>query len=492
MDPLPSDRLDIDVKRLPERLEPDPSRVILRFFRPGADKRVRGILDRILGLPPADVERVLGRVRKRFGPKHPDLDLALLQHYEEVSRFLPTEDQIAENRRKLIGAYFTMEYAIESAALFNPSMVPAQDQSGLAEGSTRFLLSLRAVGEGHISSIVFRTGVIDRDCHVRIDPISPYAHPLKIIENPTYSREVFRLKLIEMGGYTPLAEVVFDRLQPSFDLRSLNEILDWIRVEHGETGMTRQTADNMLSLAQSNYQIQIPKGMDASQAVIFPFSETESQGIEDARLVLFTDDDGSRRIYGTYTAYDGAHVVPQIMESDGRTIKVHTISGWYAQNKGMALFPRKLDGMFAMISRLDNENIFLMYSENVRFWNTARLVQSPKFPWELIQIGNCGSPLETEEGWLLLTHGVGPMRQYCIGATLLDLADPSRVIGQTEKPLLIPRGEERMGYVPNVVYSCGGMIHNGNLIIPYGFSDIATGFARVPLAELLSLLRNGG
>jgi predicted GH43/DUF377 family glycosyl hydrolase len=488
----PSDRVDIEVKRLPERLEPDPSRVILRFFRPGADKRVRGILNRILALPAPEVERVLGRVKAHFSPKHPDLDLALLEHYEEVSRFLPSEEEVAETRRKLIGAFFTMEYAIESAALFNPSMVPAQDQSGLSEGSTRFLLSLRAVGEGHISSIVFRTGVIDRNCHLHIDPLSPYAHPLKIIENPTYSREVFRSKLIEMGGYTPLADPVFDRLEETFDLRTLNEILEGIRDEHGESGLTRQTADNMLSLAQANYQIRIPEGRDASQAVIFPFSEAESRGIEDVRLVLFADDDGSRRIYGTYTAYDGSHVVPQIMETDGRTIKVHTVSGWYAQNKGMALFPRKLDGMYAMISRLDNENIFLMYSDNVRFWNTARLVQSPRFPWELVQLGNCGSPLETEAGWLLLTHGVGPMRQYCIGATLLDLEDPTRVIGQTKKPLLVPRGEERTGYVPNVVYSCGGMIHNDRLIIPYGMSDIATGFACVPLPDLLSLLRNGG
>jgi predicted GH43/DUF377 family glycosyl hydrolase len=249
----------------------------------------------------------------------------------------------------------------------------------------------------------------------------------------------------------------------------------------------------MLWVARSNYVLGIPPGANPAEVVIFPTSEAESHGIEDLRLVLFTDDDGSSRYYGTYTAYNGACIMPQLLEiSTIEEVRVHTMSGRCSQNKGMALFPRKLDGRYAMIGRIDAENLFLMYSNNVRHWDEAQIIQRPKYDWEVIQIGNCGSPIETEAGWLLLTHAVGPLRQYSIGASLLSLDDPSKVIGRTREPLMVATEEERSGYVPNVVYSCGGMIHQDTLIIPYAMSDMYSGFATMPVQELLTLLMSGG
>jgi len=249
----------------------------------------------------------------------------------------------------------------------------------------------------------------------------------------------------------------------------------------------------MLWLVRSNYVLGIPPDADPAEVVIFPTSDAESHGIEDLRLVLFKDEDGSCRYYGTYTAYNGKHSMPQLLEiSTAEEVRVHTMSGRCSQNKGMALFPRKLGGRYAMIGRIDAENLFLMYSDNVRRWDEAQIIQRPKYDWEVIQVGNCGSPIETDAGWLLLTHAVGPVRQYSIGASLLSLDDPSKVIGQTREPLMVATEEERSGYVPNVVYSCGGMIHRDTLIIPYAMSDMCCGFATVAVQDLLTLLTSGG
>lgn len=479
----------VKVTRLPHKLVPDPNRVITRFFCPGDDRRIRDIIGRIMKLSEMEVSFLLSRLKDRFGWKHVNLKEIVLENFEAVARHVPDATDLSERRRILIGAYFTMEYAIEAAALFNPSMVPTEDQSGLPPGSTRFLMALRATGEGHISSIVFRRGVIDADANIEIDPVSPYARQLDVIEDRTYAKETYSDKLSEIGADSALARAVLDRLEDEFTLEDLNEAIEVTRNALDSRAELQEVADNMLSLARANYHMQLPQGSDPSELVIFPYSENESNGIEDVRFVRFTDDDGTVRYYGTYTAYNGFRIVPQLLEvADRRTVKVHTMSGRYAQNKGMALFPRKLNGCYLMISRLDNENLYLMRSTNVRYWNNAELIQAPKFPWELVQIGNCGSPLETDAGWLLLTHGVGPLRQYCIGATLLDRDEPSRLIGQTEQPLLVPTGEERAGYVPNVVYSCGGMIHNNTLIIPYAMSDVCTSFATLPLQDLLDVL----
>ena len=479
------------VTRLPIRLDPDPRRVITRLFSPGDPQRIRRIIRHVLAMTSDEQERLMQRLREDFGARHPDPGEALEANYAAVRSYVDDEARLGALQRQLIGAYFTMEYAIESAALFNPSMVPAADQTDVPPGSTRFLISLRATGEGHLSSIVFRRGLIDADGTLHIDPASPHSRSLKVVADQVYDKETFLLKLIETGGYTDLADTVLDRLGASFALHELIDALERLRHLCEGPASLDATADRMLTLARSNYELEIPGGVDPSEFVIFPHSDSERRGIEDLRLVRFTDDDGSQRYYGTYTAYNGERILPQMLElPDPRTVRVHTLGGAAAQNKGMALFPRKLDGRYVMVSRLDNENLYLMTSDNVRFWNEAEVLQRPRFAWELVQIGNCGSPIETDAGWLLLTHGVGPMRQYGIGATLLDRDDPSRILGQTAEPLMMPLGEERAGYVPNVVYSCGAMAHNGTLIIPYAMSDMSTSFATVRLAELLAALRD--
>jgi predicted GH43/DUF377 family glycosyl hydrolase len=351
-------------------------------------------------------------------------------------------------------------------------------------------MSLRATGEGHISSIVFRRGVIDRENNIIIETSSPRSRPLKVRENRHYKKKLYSLKLKEIEGENPLSDAVLSRLGRAFTMEELCGAIHAVGREVESPLAMREVEEDMLSLARANYQIELPGDIDVSEAVIFPHSENESRGIEDLRLVRFTEDDGTPVLYGTYTAYNGFNIIPQMLEMrDPDTISVHTLMGEYSKNKGLALFPRKVGGNYLMSSRIDNENLYLMTSDNPLVWNHAELVQTPRFPWQLVQLGNCGSPLETEAGWLLLTHGVGPMRQYSIGATLMDLDDPTRIIGQTEEPLMMPRDEERSGYVPNVVYSCGGMIHNDLMIIPYAMSDTSTSFATIPLDELLALLR---
>jgi predicted GH43/DUF377 family glycosyl hydrolase len=479
----------IQVNRLENHLVPDPGRVIARLFCPGDETRIRGIIERVLKIPDKEAREILARVETQFRKRHPDIQEILLENFEAVQEQVPEDARLDEERKRFIGSFFTMEYAIEAAALFNPSMVPARDQDNLPEGSTRFVMSLRATGEGHISSIVFRRGVIDKDNRIIIEQRSPYSRQLQAVENRTYFKKIYRLKLNEMIGTSQLVDFVMESLAEKFTYRELCEAIKSVRAKLSKPATMLELEEDMISLARANYQLKIPEDLEFSSAVIFPYSEYESRGLEDVRLVRFTDDDGSVCYYGTYTAFNGFHILPQMFEiRDRQTITIHTLSGCFSKNKGLALFPRKIRGRYMMISRVDNENLFLMDSDNVLAWNDAWMIQAPRFSWELVQIGNCGSPLETDEGWLLLTHGVGPMRQYCIGATLLDLDDPGRVIGQTREPLLVPTGEERTGYVPNVVYSCGGMIHNDTLVIPYAMSDISTSFATLSLPELLKLL----
>ena len=248
-------------------------------------------------------------------------------------------------------------------------------------------------------------------------------------------------------------------------------------------------AQGIWMLARSNYEVQFQEDLEVSQRILFPATPSQRNGVEDARFVYFQNDDGTHIYYATFTAYDGRVIVPELVEtSDFLHFRFITLNGQAAENKGMALFPRKVNGLYAMLSRQDNENIYLMFSDNVHFWNETQVILKPAFSWELVQLGNCGSPIETDAGWLVLSHGVGPMRQYCIGAFLLDRDDPSKVIGRLREPLLKPNQEEREGYVPNVVYTCGALIHNGELVIPYGLADHATGFATVPLEEVLAAM----
>jgi predicted GH43/DUF377 family glycosyl hydrolase len=483
--------MTVRVTRLPIQLLPDPSRVITRFFGPGEENRIKDIIQRMLAIPSAQVESLLANIESSFRPRHAAIDDVFLLHFDMVRRHVPNANQISESLRRLIGACFTMEYAIESAALFNPSMAPAVDQVGVPPGSMRFLMSLRATGEGHLSSIVFRRGVVDASGGVSIDPPGQYSRTLAASPADSFEKAYFVHELHTLGAWHDRTQATLDLLGDRFTRAQLSDAIDQVRANAAVSGKAEESNDALLALTRANYQLKLPPGADVSELVIFPYSDNERRGIEDMRLVRFTDDDGSSRYYGTYTAYDGFRIFPQLVEyCTGDCIEIRMLSGSCAKNKGMALFPRKIGGKFAMVARLDNENLYYMESDDVRVWDSARLLQTPRFPWEAIQIGNCGSPLETDAGWLLLTHGVGPMRQYCIGATLLDHDDPCRLIGQTSEPLLAPTGKERVGYVPNVVYSCGGMIHNGRLILPYAMSDSATSIAVVELDELLKSLQS--
>jgi predicted GH43/DUF377 family glycosyl hydrolase len=480
---------DLAVRRLPQRLSRDASRTIARFFWPPSPRRARSIVKRVMRMGPETVSRMITTCVKDFGDRYEDLLGIFDHHYREARERISFSHEPTPDQAHLIGAYFTMEYAYASAAFFNPSMVPAMDQGGLEEGSTRFIMSLRAVGEGHISSIVFRRGVLDADCNITIDPVRKRSRRLRVVEGRSFPTQRFRQKLIEAGAYSDIADAVFAGVGEEFTLSELTESIGKVRASMEDPDRLASVTDMMMWLAHSNYQVKAPPDADLSELVIFPISENESNGIEDMRLVRFVDDDGSVHYYGTYTAYNGAVILPQLMElSDDQTAEVHTLGGKYAVDKGMALFPRRIDGWYAMIARHDGRSLYLMTSDNVRFWNEAVRIQEPRQPWELVQIGNCGSPLETDAGWLLITHGVGPMRRYALGASLLDRDDPSKVIGSLEQPLLLPLADESAGYVPNVVYSCGSMIHDDTLVIPYGISDVETGFATVSLSDLLERL----
>ncbi len=485
-------RPTIHVHRLPHRIEPDPRRVITRFFAANEQSN-RGRIERVLSLPDAEVAAVLADLERSYRARHPDIAAVWLEHHGHVAGLVPPGAAVDEPRRMLLGAYFTMEYAVEAAALFNPSIVPAVDQSGMPPGSARFLMSLRATGEGHLSSIVFRTGVIDAGNRITLDEPAPAIRPLKPVPDAEFDTAQFRDTLDDLGALGPFERLVLDRVGETFSVGELDQALADLRPAAPSAAGFKHSQRNMLTCARSNYRISVPPGVHPSEVVIFPIAERESRGIEDVRMVRFTDDDGSRTVYGTYTAYNGMTGFPSLLASrDFRTVESHSMAGRFAKNKGMALFPRRINGNYVMSGRLDGVNRYILESDNVLLWNRGRPSEKPKHWWEFSFIGNCGSPIETPEGWLLLTHGVGPMRQYSIGATLLDLDNPARVIGRSAEPIIIPAENERDGYVPNVVYTCGSMLHNDSLIIPYAIGDVTTTFACVDVHELISALRHAG
>jgi predicted GH43/DUF377 family glycosyl hydrolase len=476
-----------NVNRTEIRLLPDNRRVILRPFVPNSEKKLNHIISRIISMQEERAEALLNDVLKEFSTRHRNISSIFLQNFDNVKHALYTDDIISEKKKLLLGAYLTHEYSFESSALFNPSIVPHPEQSGLPKGSKRFILSLRSVGEGHISSITFRNGVVAREGRISIEKASDYAVLSCQSPNQCYEKNLFTRKLKELSLISELTTKVIEKLPPEFTFENMYKGLVASLREDGKRIDNDFSARGMLMLAQSNYSIFFDDNKDISENVIFPRSPHEICGIEDARFVLFTDDDGGRKYYATYTAYDGKIILPQILETENfKSFTFITLNGTGVQNKGMALFPRKINGRYAMITRQDGENLFIMYSDNIHFWYDPEIIVRPTFPWEFYQIGNCGSPLETEKGWLLLIHGVGPMRRYCVGAVLLDHDNPSKIIARTKKPLIEPNDKEREGYVPNVVYSCGAMIHGDNLIIPYAMSDFATTFATVNLEELLS------
>jgi predicted GH43/DUF377 family glycosyl hydrolase len=480
--------VEIKVDRGADVFRSNHKRVISMYMDLVHGDRIRSVIGRVMSLPEEEIDDVLGRVMEHFVSRHNCIKTVLREHFDKVSHYIDTGEVLSENRELLIGAHFTKEYSIESAALFNPSIVLHPDQSGLLNGDIKVLMSLRATGEGHISSIVFRQGVLS-DGGIAIDQPDNTPSTGKINPDHLYGKKLFLLKLIEMGCHSHEIDCIVGQLEDHFTMAELERSIEDMLELHQVCPAMKSAVRHVRHLAQANYELSFDDDIAPGDMVIFPMAESESGGMEDVRMVRFIEDDGRVTYYGTYTAYDGFNILPQMFETtDFRSFRIMTLTGKYARNKGMALFPRKIAGQYMMVSRIDGESLYLMRSDNPHIWNESELLQKPVGPWESVQIGNCGSPIETESGWLLLTHGVGPMRQYCIGALLLDLENPGRVIGRTREPILVPTEAEREGYVPNVVYTCGALIHQERLVMPYAMSDSLTGFATFDMQELLSYM----
>ncbi len=481
----------IDVTRSTVTLDPDRTHVLARPFRPMSDQRSIKIAARVMALPEGEVHSLLAGVRAEFGGRQVRIDDFLRTRYEDVSPYLLNGQLLSEERQLLLGGYFGHEYSLEAAALFNPSMTPHPDQSGVPSGSLRFILSLRATAEGHVSSIAFRGGVLDAASNVTMDVPSRYSLEPTQVPNSTFQKPLFERKLQELRLMGPFNREVLSGLPDAFTMEDLlSSITRSVQqLPENEQAAALIIARETKMLARSNYEVQFTSESALSERVLFPVTPSQSNGIEDARFVLFQHEDGTHTYYATYTAYDGKLILPQFLETtDFLRFKFITLNGPAVENKGMALFPRKINGLYAMLGRQDAENIYVMFSDHLHFWDTMQLILEPAFPWEFIQLGNCGSPIETEAGWLVISHGVGAMRKYCIGAFLLDRDDPTKVIGRLPEPLIRPNPNERDGYVPNVVYSCGSLVHNGQLVIPYGISDYATTFATIPLEQVLGAM----
>src|SRR5659263_626891 len=439
--------MQVTVNRKKFTFSPDSSRVIARFLYM-SDERSADIIRKVLAMPEEEVKTAMSQLLRGYSRRHRNISRIFERYFERLAPIFDkievNEEDLSVSQKALIGSYFTMEYSIESAAFFNPSIVEDPDQSELRSYELRVIFSFRATGEGHISSIVFRSFILD-----------------KLGDNFTYGELMKNLDIA--------------RSEPDLQEDQLKII------------------NQMMWLASSHYEIHFSIDSAISERVIFPISATEQRGIEDARFVKFTDDNGEVTYYATYTAYDGISILPKLISTkDFYDFKILPINGEIAQNKGMALFPRKINGKYAMLCRIDGVNNCLAYSDSINIWRTAKIIQKPKYPWELVQIGNSGSPIETKDGWLVITHAVGSMREYTLGASLYELENPEKEIGRLSSPLMVPNESEREGYVPNVIYSCGSMIHGEDLIIPYAMSDHASTYATVNLKELLDVLKNNG
>ncbi|WBH15769.1 glycoside hydrolase family 130 protein [Sphingomonas radiodurans] len=424
------DAADVFTK-LSIELKPNPSRTVIRPFSfgypepfsEGRTPRMKQVAQRVLALDPALRERMRSLLNIPMHERHENADATFLRRFELVRDELGLAADLPETERLLIGAYLSQEYAFEAAALFNPSIVRMPD-ADVRDGCLPFLLSLRGIGEGHISSITFRTGTWDGGTGLVLDPASEHGTPP--------------------------------------------------RIDGEEDGWTRLMCED---------------SDEASETVIFPVLPSQRQGVEDLRLVNFTDDDGTQSVIGTYTAFDGSTARQEMLRAvDLRTFQMRALDGAMTAYKGMALFPRRIDGQFVMLGRQDNENIWLLRSDSLHQWETGERIMAPKYPWEFVQMGNCGSPIELDEGWLVFTHGVGMVRGYCVGACLLDKADPSRVLARTPSPLLFPSAEQRGGYVPNVTYSCGALLHGRRILLPYAIADEYSAFAVAEVADILSVM----
>lgn len=466
-------------------------RVIARFFFNG-DERSSHVIQRVMGLSEQEVFSTISPILQEYSKRHRNITRVLNRHCAKLQYLFPglglDFEKLTPYQKLLLGSYFTHEYSIESAAFFNPSIVEDPDQSELEVGEKRIIISFRAVGEGHISSIVFRRALLDKEANVHVLPVSNYIDEAEMIHSAVYSKKTFFDNAFTTQIDTQVLEEVAGKLEENFEFSMLRKVITETQALEADI-IRRREYEKVFWLADAYYELAFSLDTDISDRVIFPISEFERKGIEDARFVRFTEADGRIVYYATYTAYDGTAIMPKLLRTrDFYNFRVMPLYGAGAHNKNLALFPRKINGQFAMMSRIDGWSNYIMYSSNLNVWENPVRMQEPKYTWEFIQIGNCGSPIETQHGWLVITHGVGPMRRYCLGVSLLKLDDPSVEIGHLSEPLLIPNKEEREGYVPNVLYSCGSVIHNGKLVIPYGLSDYCSSFVTVDVDSLLNKL----
>ncbi len=488
--------MQVSVNRKDLKFLPDSSRVIARFLYTG-DERALSIIRSVLNMSDKKTSTALKQVLRDYSMRHRNISKIFEKHFNNITHLFAQlnvdPELLVLSQKLLIGSYFTMEYSIESSAIFNPSIVEHPDQSETGTDEKRVIISFRATGEGHISSIVFRMGILDRDNNLSIRPVGKMLEEAEHIRRHKYDKKSFSSKLDEMKDFQGIipSGLILDKLNDKFTYGELYRCIEEDKKRLHLAAYKEMFFNQIMWLASSHYELEFSLDTNISERVIFPVSSNETNGIEDARFVKFIEDNDEVIFYATYTALDGTSILPKLLETrDFYHFRVCPLHGEIAQNKGMALFPRKINGKYAMLCRLDGVNNYIAYSDKITIWREAKLLQQPKFPWEFIQIGNCGSPIETSEGWLILTHGVGPMREYVIGASLFDLDNPEKEIGRLKSPLLMPNAEEREGYVPNVVYSCGSIIHNNDLIIPYAVSDYASTYATANLKELLSELKN--
>lgn len=479
----------IPIERQSVRVYPDAKRVIARYFFNG-EQRAKEVVERVMKLNEQEVFAIISPLLQEFSKRHRNITKILYRHCNRISSVIESAgfdlQELSSYRKLLIGSYFTHEYSIESAAFFNPSIIEDPDQSELEAGQKRLIISFRAVGEGHISSIAFRRAIINRDSKIEVLPVGNYVDEAEIIRNTTtFEKKLFFEKIVSARIDPKTAKELQGHLDNKFDYDTLQRTI--LNLQHGGADDKKKTEyEKILWLSDSYSSISFSLDTDISDRVIFPMSELERKGIEDARFVRFSDNGGPPVYYATYTAFDGALIMPKLLQTeDFHSFKIRPLHGNGARNKNLALFPRKVNGLYTMLSRIDGCNNFIMYSDNINLWENPIKLQQPLHSWELVQIGNCGSPIETDHGWLVITHGVGPMRRYCLGASLFKLDEPSVEIGRLKEPLLVPNQDEREGYVPNVVYSCGGIVNNGKLILPYGLSDYSSSFATVDLNALL-------
>lgn len=523
--------MQVAVTRKKNIFSPDPSRVIARFLQLN-DERSTDIIRQVLAMPEKEVNTAMSQLLRGYSRRHRNISRIFENHFNKLA---PIFDKIDVNKedlslaqKALIGSYFTMEYSIESAAFFNPSAMEHPDQSELRTNEKRVIFSFRATGEGHISSVVFRTGILDKNSNLSIEPVGKMLAEADKIVQTVYDKKSFQVKLNEMQDHETIIppiiidnpvemqgtenvipsvvidkkdkipdklkiispDFILDQLGDSFTYEELTKILEIAIKDPEITEGQIKIINQILWMASAHYEIHFSIDSAISERVIFPISATEKKGIEDARFVKFTDDNGEITYYATYTAYDGMTILPKLISTtDFYNFKILPINGEIARNKGMALFPRKINGKYAMLCRMDGVNNYIAYSDKINIWNDAKMIQKPKYPWELVQIGNAGSPIETKDGWLVITHAVGSMREYTLGASLYELDNPEIEIGRLTEPLMVPNELEREGYVPNVIYSCGSIIHNDELIIPYAMSDYSSTYATVDLKELLNALK---